>query len=173
MKAEMTAMQAAVVSTNKSSLSMNDKMKIDQMFASRKDGVTVFTTEELELIACACKESLGQVTKSIKKTKDLIEKQNFSAQNEYIEVYLNGLKQDLIARGEGILNMLESDCIEVTGAPKAMIFFTKLQADTARYICDHVNHPLGGRYRSRADMYYQKAAWMFKTNKNNIIQNEE
>ena len=64
------------------------------------------------------------------------------------------------------MQCIENDCIEITGAPKAMIFFTKLQADIARYLCEHSSSKQLD-FRNTANNLYARANYMQRLDRDN------
>ena len=127
----------------------------------------------MELIACAFKSHLQQIRQGIKKSQLLIDKDSFYSDNDknhVIQVYIDGLKKDLDTEGNKIIQCIDDYCISVVSAPKPMIFFTKLKADIYRYMCQHHVSNMQLRYREFAHNMYERASFMQKVNKDQIMQ---
>ena len=54
-----------------------------------------------------------------------------------LDQYKEGLKKDLLLKSNRLIQIVEDECISITGHPLPLIFFKKLQADMYRYQCQH------------------------------------
>ena len=73
--------------------------ELDKILYARRFDVKVFTAEEMEMIACAFKNQLGDVRKGLKDIQILQNKSKFDSKKTIIDQYKSGLKQDLINKG--------------------------------------------------------------------------
>jgi hypothetical protein len=99
---------------------------MNALFASRRHIVAVFDREEMDLIACAFKSKLQDIRKAIKSIDILMKKNKFEMKKEILDQYKMGLKKDLKDKSLHLINIIQENCIDVTGSPNGLIFFKKL-----------------------------------------------
>ena len=127
-----------------------------------KHTVQVFFADEMELIVCAFKMRLQQIRTAIKDVDILLGKSKFEPKKPMLDKYRIGLLADLDAVGNRLYDVIEHECVEITGAPKPLIFFTKLQADIKRYLAEHSHGHKASEYRKQAEDLYKGAEQLMK-----------
>lgn len=117
-----------------------------------------FTKEEMNLIACAMKNEIGQVRDSLKNLDIMMKKPKFEQNKEMLEQYQIGLRKDLYWIGKRQLDLLEKWILPVVFKTTPLILFTKLRADIYRYIAENGYDPrIAVTYRERARSEYKVA----------------
>jgi hypothetical protein len=69
---------------------------------------------------------------------------------------------DLTTNGKRFIEVIENDCIEVTGSTSGLIFFMKLKADIYRYMTEFAIGIDFTHFKDEADTLYKKATLMLK-----------
>ena len=143
----------------------NDKIDsalIRQQVYDRHDDCVIFSRDEKELIAAAFKFRLAEIRGAIKDVNILLGKSKFEPKKALIQFYKSGLLHDLTSTGERFLEVIENDCIEVTGSTSGLIFFMKLKADIYRYLTEFAIGADYSHYKEEADNHYKIATLMLK-----------
>ena len=116
----------------------------------------------MELIACAFKMRLQQIRTAIKDVDILLGKSKFEPKKPMLDKYRIGLLADLDFTGNRLYDVIQHDCVDITGAPKPLIFFLKLQADIKRYLAEHSQGQKASVYRKQAEDLYKEAEQILK-----------
>lgn len=110
------------------------------MLKQKKHAKKTFNAEEKELIACAFKSRLHELSEGIQKINILINKSKFEAHRTEMERYKKGLLENLLEEGLTMRMVLQHLCIKISGHPVGLMFFFKLKADIYRYLAEFQNH---------------------------------
>ena len=135
---------------------------IRQQVYDRHDDCIIFSKDEKELIAAAFKFRLDDIRKAIKDVNILLGRSKFEPKKALIQFYKSGLLFDLTSCGQRFLDVIEHDCIEVTGSTSSLIFFMKLKADIYRYMTEFAIGADFTHYKEEADNHYKIATLMLK-----------
>lgn len=90
----------------------------------------------MDLIACGFKSQMQVIRKQIKNLDILLNKSKFETKKGILEQYKQGLRKNLLHIAQRQIDILTSDCIEATGSPIPLTFFTKIKADIYRYMAE-------------------------------------
>ena len=74
--------------------------KIRQEMEERRHGTTVFTREEMDLIAAGFKSQLQELRDAIRNIDIVMQKSKFESKKVTLEQYKQGIKHDLITKGQ-------------------------------------------------------------------------
>jgi len=72
------------------------------------------------------------------------------------------LLYDLTTNGKKFIEVIENDCIKVTGSTNGLIFFMKLKADIYRYMTEFAIGADFTHFKEEADTHYKIAMLMLK-----------
>lgn len=90
------------------------------------------------MIATAFKSQIGEIRLALKNIKVLKNRQNVDSKQELLNMYKEGLKNDLIEKADRCIRIIEDYCLNVA-ALKGYIFFLKMQGDFYRYKADAIS----------------------------------
>ena len=106
---------------------LQEKREVEKLVNDRKFKVQIFDKKEIELIACAFKMKMKNIRDAIHKCDNLIGKQMFENENiRVMEVYREGLLQELIATSKKFIKVIKDNCIFVAGRCTPIVMFMKL-----------------------------------------------
>ena len=128
------------------------------------------------MIACAFKSQISEIRKSIKATEILLKKSKFESKFQILDSYNKGLKKDLLEKSQRLIDIIENECVSVTGHPVPLIFFKKLQADMLRYQAKFpINTNLNEKttLKERAHKKYREAVLLLKMERDRRINKNE
>jgi len=140
---------------------------------ARHDDCVIFSKDEKELIAAAFKFRLDDIRKAIKDVNILLGKSKFEPKKALIQFYKSGLLSDLTTSGKRFIEVIEKDCIEVTGSTAGLIFFMKLKADIYRYMTEFAIGAEMSLFKEQADIHYKTATLMLKYWRQKKMDNKE
>mmetsp|Transcript_3701 Transcript_3701/g.6306 ORF Transcript_3701/g.6306 Transcript_3701/m.6306 type:complete len:223 (-) Transcript_3701:21-689(-) len=124
--------------------------------------VRVFSQEELELIASGFKNQLNEIREAIKSVDIMLKKSKFEMRQVTLQNYKRGLCNDLVTKGTRQIEIIQSCCLDVTGAPIPTIFFKKLTADIYRYLADQQGQTNRTLFKEKALVTYKESVYMLK-----------
>jgi hypothetical protein len=122
----------------------------------------VFSQEELEFIACGFKSQLQEDRKAIKDIEILMKKGKFETKKGILEIYKNGLRQNMIDHAIRQLDIIDYNCKQVVGSKIPTIFFIKLEADIYRYMTEVSIATDYQTFRGKAEKHYNDAKDKYK-----------
>lgn len=136
--------------------------EVREQFSHKSLDRQVFTQEEMDLIACGFKSQLQVIRKAIKNLDILLKKSKFENRKQILESYKQGLVQNLLDASARLIDILDHDCIQITGSPVPLIFFNKLKADIFRYIAEVCIGEQANEYKEKAEQTYEEARMYYK-----------
>lgn len=99
-------------------MTKEDQKKMKQMKklleSKTIDDLRVWKKEELDIIVCGFKSQLNEDRLAIQKIKQLSELSKFESRRENLELYLQGLVNQLINHAKRQLDIINNYCIENT-----------------------------------------------------------
>ena len=136
--------------------------QIRQEVFDRHDDCIIFSRDEKELIAAAFKFRLNEIRKAIKDVNIVLGKSKFEPKKPLIQFYKAGLMEDLVSNGKKFIDIIDNDCIKVTGSTSGLIFFMKLKADIYRYMTEFSIGKNYTEFKEHADTNYKIASLTMK-----------